>query len=336
MWPFTPKAAPALLDDIQHAAVDPGFAAVLADYSSRNGAERLALCLEGGGAKGRWQAGFFLRLEEIGLAHLVDVIAGTSVGGMNTLVAARYIVEGKLQQLVNVWRGITSNASVYRGALPTGVLGALQGLVAGKLNSPSWLDTRPLEQLVERELGGDYTALEAYVVATHYDTKKAMVLGPAYPATQRALATSAVPGAFPARKVDGIRGSFMDGGCVQNCPYPFLIEQAQATKLIVLYCDPDPADDALNVAAPTTVNTLTAAVASMMSVQSARAFDALEGIGQIRQLMGKSPIEMAHFYPSVPTGGMLEFGEHPELLQQGYDDAVKFLTVDKVRALLVP
>ena len=126
----------------------------------------------------------------------------------------------------------------------------------------------------------------------------------------------------------------MDGGCSQNCPYPFLLEGLQATKLIVLYCDPDPSKASIQTKAPTTLTTAAGALAALMQVQSDRAYSDLKSIEQIRSLMGLSPVEIQHFYPSVETGTLLDFGARPELLQKGYDDAVQYLTPEKVAALL--
>lgn len=332
---FRKKETPAPLPDLKRAPVSPEFLFVLQEYAGRRAGEKLALCLEGGGAKGRWQAGFMARAAEVGLLQLVDVAAGTSVGGLNALVMARYLDESpNLQKVVDVWRSIDRNEAIYLGKLPTDFWAAVRGLMAGKLNAASWLDVSPLLALVEKHLGG-FTEfrLPVYTVAADYVTKRARIFGPGTKASDMALATSAVPGAFPAHLVDGV--GHMDGGCSMNCPYPFLLEHEQATKIIVLYCDPDPNAVTKSSPAPSTLNTAAGALGALMQVQSDRAFSDLESIAQIRDLMKLSPVEIAHFYPSVETGTLLDFGGRPELLQQGYDDAVQFLTPEKLKALLV-
>jgi NTE family protein len=315
--------------------VDPGFAPVLAEYAARRKDERLALCCEGGGAKGRWQAGFLARAAEVGLLRFVDLAAGTSVGGLNALVASRYLDESPdLQAVAEVWRGITKDGDIYTGKLPTDFWAVVRGIMAGKLKAASWLDTAPLQALVKKHLGGhNDMAFPVYTVATDYASKSFRVLGPRVDAADRALATSAVPGAFPAHEVLGL--GMMDGGCSLNCPYPVLLERG-ATKLLVLYCDPDPMKVRRAVAPATTLNTLTGALAALMQAQSDRAYEELEAFAQIRDLMHLSPVEVAHFYPSAETGGLLEFGARLDLLQQGYDDAVRYLTPEKVRSLLEP
>lgn len=330
---FKKKAvAPSMFPDIKRVPVDPAFAPILAEYGAREDKETLALCFEGGGAKGRWQAGFEAYMAEIGLLALVDVMAGTSVGGLNALVTARYMLDSpNLQAVVDIWRAITSNSAVYNGQIPDGVLSGLKTVLSGRLGAVSLLDTAPLNALVQKHLGG-FTKfhIPVFVMATDYMTRSRKVLGPGTLATDMALATSAVPVAFPPHN-----GMFMDGGCVMNCPHTFLIDEQAATKVIILYCDPDPTKVPPTAVPPTTLATGTAAIAALFQVQSDRAFEDLEKIAQLRKLQGQDPIEFAHFYPSVPTGTLLEFGDHPELLQVGYDDAVKYLTPQKVKDLLI-
>lgn len=331
-WFTKKKDDQELLPDIKRVPVDPEFSAVLDEYSRREDRETLALCLEGGGAKGIWQAGFAARMAEVGLMAHVDVIAGTSVGGLNATVIARYMLESpNLQKLVDIWRGIKSNDAVYKGKVPDGVISGLKTVLSGRLSAPSLLDIAPLHELVNKHLAGyNKFHIPVYTVATDYVTKGMKVLGPGTPAVDMALATSAVPVCFPPHN-----GVYMDGGCVMNCPFPFLIDAEGATKVVVLYCDPDMSKLPATAPAPTSINTGTAALTAMFQVQSDRAYDDLERMAELRRLKGQDPIEIAHFYPSVPTGTLLEFGAHPELLQKGYDDAVKYLTPQKVKDLLV-
>lgn len=312
------------------------WAGLLDEYRSRRDKETFALCLEGGGAKGRWQAGFLARAAEVGLLHVVDVVAGTSVGGLNALCVGRYLDESPdLQALVDVWRGIDSDDKIYLGKLPTDFWSAVRGLMAGRLKAEGWLDVSPLRALAKRHLGGmTESRPPVYVVATDYATRKARVLGPDVDGYHRAMATSAVPGAFPAHPVEGAHQ--MDGGCSQNCPYPFLLDNIQATKLLVLYCDPDPEKVRADPKRPNALNTAVGALAALMQVQSDRAYSDLRSIAQIRELQGMTPIEIQHYYPSRETGGLLDFGAGHDLLQLGYDDAVKYLTPAKVRELLRP
>lgn len=331
-WMFKKKKEPDLLPPINRVPVDPEFAAVFAEYEKKAPQEKLALCLEGGGAKGKHQGGFLVRLGEIGFLKHVNVIAGTSVGGLNALITARYMGESAdMKAVEDVWRGVNKNSAVYLGEVPNSFSSIAKALISGKLTGESLLDVTPLRNLVHRHLG-NYTEFRVptFVVATSYTGKNEVILGPGTEAVNMALATSAVPGAFPAHL-----DQFMDGGCVQNCPYPFLIESQKATKIVVLYCDPDPSKMPIHTAKPTTINTGTAALASLFSVQSNLAFNTLEMISELRRLKGMDPIEIAHFYPSVPTGTLLDFGGNNDMLQRGYDDAVQFVTPAKLREFLL-
>jgi predicted acylesterase/phospholipase RssA len=334
MWPFSlfKKKLPDMLPDIVRQPVGPEYDAIWAEYDARAASEVLGLVCEGGGAKGRWQGGFMARAAELGLLKRVNVIAGTSVGGLNACVISRYMDQSpNLQAVVDIWRGIRSNSDIYNGEMPHDFMSGAKALLTGRLGGESLLDISPLRALVKKHLGGiqDFR-IPTFTVTTDYATKSIRVLGPGTPPEDMALATSAVPGAFPAHQAQ-----FMDGGCVMNCPYPFLLDAKGATKLVVLYCDADPSKVPTHADKPTTVSTGTAAIASLFSVQSNLAFEALEMTAELRKLRGESPIEIAHFYPSVPTGTLLEFGDHPELLQKGYDDAVQFLTPQKLRDLLI-
>lgn len=328
-----PKPKPKeLLPDIVRKPVSPEFAAILAEYAKQASGEKLALCLEGGGAKGRWEMGFLAWMADIGLLPYIQVIAGTSVGGLNAVTTARYMKSSpNLQAGVDIWRGISQNSDIYLGEMPNDFGSIARALLSGKLTGASLLDVAPLRALAQKHFGG-LTSLDipVFVVATDYITKSKVVLGPGTPVVDMALATSAVPGAFPAHD-----GRYLDGGCVENCPYPYLLEAQGATKVIVLYCDPDPSKQPQTAEKPTTINTGTAAIASLFSVQSNLAFEVLELTAEVRKLRGEDPIELAHFYPSVPTGTLLDFGSNTAMLQCGYDDAVRFLTPEKLRGFLL-
>ena len=338
MWPFSlfskkeekPKA---LLPDIKRAPVDPEFKLVWEEYDSRRSKEKMALCLEGGGAKGRWQAGVLARFSEIGLLPRLDVISGTSVGGLNALVTARYMNESPgLQDVVDIWRGISKNSDIYLGEMPTtGVWAAVKALTTGKLGAPSLLDVSPLHALVKKHLEG-FTGFDipVHVITTDYVTKKMRVLGPGILATDMALATSAVPGAFPAHQ-----GKFLDGGCSMNNSHSFLVDTCGATKIVVLYVDPDPSTIPPTAPAPTSVTTGEAAIAALFQVQSDMAYTALEAVVETRKLKGLSPLEVMHYYPEKPNGDLLQFGGNLPSLQAGYDTAVKYLTPAKLREFLV-
>ncbi len=330
MWPFDSQKTPDMLPDIQRKPVDGWFTPVLADYEARRGTEKVGLCLGGGGAKGAWQAGFLARMEEVGALKFVDIIAGTSVGGLNSLILGRYWSgNGPGRALANVWRGIRGNSDIYNGTVPDGFLSGAWALIRGKLNGPSFLDVSPLEAMCKKHLlGYSKFPIPVYVMTTSYQSKQKVVMGPGTQADFMARATSAVPVMFPA-----YAGDYMDGACRDNVPFDFLLENG-VTKLVVLYCDPDASKVGFSSAKATSLTTGTAAIEALYNVQEEVAYRELENMGKIRELSGLDPIEVAHFYPSQPTGSLLQFTESGRLLQQGYDDACTYLTPDKVKAFL--
>ncbi len=331
-WPFGWFAKKdELLPDINRVPLSPEISGIIEEYRGRRGKERLGLCLAGGGAKGAWQVGFLSRAAEVGLLGCVDVMAGTSVGGLNCLLASKYVALTPVEAgkaLTSVWRGVRGNADIYRGSVPDGFMSGAWSLIQGKLSGLSFLDVTPLDNLCKKELAGAPLQVPVYVVTTDYTTKGKRVLGPGEDPVRMARATSSVPVMFPAYE-----GSFLDGACRDNVPFDFLLEDG-ITKLVVLYCDPDASKVPQTSEKPTSINTGVAALAALYNVQEEGAYRELENIQTIRKLSGLDPIEVAHFYPSCDTGGLLQFTQTGRLLQAGYDDAVTYLTPEKVRQFL--
>ena len=330
MFGWFAKKAPEMFPDINRVPVDSAIPPVIQEYESRRSAEKLGLCLEGGGAKGGWQAGIVARIAEIGLLDKVDVIVGTSVGGMNAAVISRYMGESpNMQAVVDIWRGITSNAAIYKGEMPSSFYTGLKTLIGGGLGAASLLDNSPQYDLVNKHLGGDVpSARPVHVITTDYITRTLRVLGPDASPVDQALATSAVPVAFPPYK-----GKYMDGGAVENCGVDLLLDLG-CTKILVLYLSPDPSVMPVTAPLPNSINTGVAAIGAMFQVQSDKTFEKLEQIQVLRKIQGKDPIEVLHEYPEADLGDLLQFGAHPENLQNGYNCGVKYLTVDKVREFL--
>lgn len=293
--------------------------------------ERLGLVLAGGGAKGRWQAGFLAFLSQLGLLQEVDVVAGTSVGGLNSLLVAKY--RDEFEKAITVWENIRSNKDVYDGSLPRGGWSALLLVLAGKLTGESVLSNTPLRLLADK-LFGQYRAqsdmlIPAYVVTTDRTDGSSVVLGPLSNPVDMAISTSSVPAAFPA-----YNNVYMDGGCSMNVPFPVIIEQGKATKVIVLYCDPDRTNALRKVEPPTVLSNGLAAINALFNVQEELSWKLLDGMQHVRKAEGLDPIEFAQFYPSAETGQLLEFS-NLDVLQKGYDDAVRFVTEEKLRAFLL-
>ncbi len=60
---------------------------------------KLGLCFAGGGARGSYQVGVAMGLEELGILSLVEAYSGTSIGAVN----AAFIATKPLADLANIW-----------------------------------------------------------------------------------------------------------------------------------------------------------------------------------------------------------------------------------------
>ena len=110
-----------------------------------------ALVLSGGGSKGAWQAGAISHLMG-DLGRRYDVLAGTSVGALNSSFLAHFpIGEEKAASdgLLEIWNTIKPG-DVYRKWY-YGILGIVPFVLPRWLGGkPSMYDSRPLRRLVER------------------------------------------------------------------------------------------------------------------------------------------------------------------------------------------
>ena len=63
----------------------------------------IGFALEGGGAKGAYQAGAYIALIQNGIKP--DIIAGTSIGSLNAALMA----QGDIKKLVDLWLNTTTD-----------------------------------------------------------------------------------------------------------------------------------------------------------------------------------------------------------------------------------
>lgn len=309
------------------------FVEILAEYiSNYKSKEVLGLVSSGGGSKGAYEIGFYAYMAQIGFLPMVDVLAGASVGTLNSLLVAEFI--DNFQGAVDVWRNIDSNAKVFDGTMPSDALSALWAAVKGKFTGPSLVTTGPLQTVVQG-LFGKYRAQSemkrpVWAVTCDRADSKALILRPDSRPVDQALASSAVPCAFPA-----YMDAYMDGGVCANVPYNVAIEEGKATKVIVLYCNPDDSNAMKRVSPPSVVVNGMAALSALFNQQEALIYHILELEQELRKVKGDDPIEFMQFYPSASTGdSFLAFGT-PGLLQLGYDDARKYLTPAKLKEFLL-
>lgn len=108
--------------------------------------QNTALVLSGGGAKGAFQAGALEVLRESGFRF--DVISGMSVGSLNGAMLAT----GQLEELIDVWHGITADKVLRKKSLASLAFRFLR-YKAGLGKPPvSRYTNGPLRELMEQHL----------------------------------------------------------------------------------------------------------------------------------------------------------------------------------------
>jgi NTE family protein len=319
------------------------YAAVLNLYRNTK-AGKLAITCVGGGAKGEWQAGFLYFMWQIGLLSLVDLFTGTSVGGLNSLLASLFIAD--YQKALDVWRGIGANSDVYNGQLPSsGIFSILRNLPKLFSNSPSLLDPSPLEAIAK----GVFTDLRAsqlprpvFTVADNRVPNRRVVLGHDTEGTDRhqddlcvdmALATSRVPCAFPPYRYKDML--LFDGAVYNNIPVDLAIEKG-ASKVFVLFCDPDPDLHPVEDSGNTILGNGLTMLNNLYQQHEMEMWRSLE-LREAEQAKHGGPVQnYGKFYPSRATGSLLDFERKgsSDIMQLGYDDARKYLTPEKLSTIL--
>lgn len=210
-----------------------------------------ALVLSGGGARGAYEAGVLHGIAHIlgrphGVPVIFDLIAGTSVGAINATYLASKAHRGDLgvDELIAMWTGL----SVRKHIRPR--LRVLRGR--------SLLKVEPFEGIVQR--GVDWPALRTnissgvlrglFLAALHIDSGRTTIFADVSPetdfvpsadprrvavrdriTTDHVLASAAIPGVFPPRRVGD--GMFYDGGLRFNTPMSPVL-RAGAERIVVV------------------------------------------------------------------------------------------------------
>jgi NTE family protein len=174
----------------------------------------VALILSGGGAKGAWEAGVAAALIERGVP--VRLVAGSSAGALN----AAMVADGRLDRLQALWRTVTREqvytlrpSVVLSGLLP-GVLTLLALDRAGSL-----LDPAPLRALITEAIDLERiraSPVELLIVATDLLRYDKRAFDNRTVSVDALMAATAVPGAFPPVRVDGV--PLVDGGLTGRAP----------------------------------------------------------------------------------------------------------------------
>jgi predicted acylesterase/phospholipase RssA len=301
--------------------------------------KKLALVLPGGGACGRWQLGVLAYLYEVGILAKVDLICGTSVGGLNALLVGKYA--DRFESAIAMWADIKSNKDVFDGMLQVrpGFMAFFDalGLIGQTFKTNGGrclLKPTGLYKVLDREFGEIVLKdLQKHVIITTTDmsTGKRLLFDshdlPGLNASVVAKCTSAIPLAFPAVEyhTNGFYDVCVDGGLGRNNPVAVAIEQG-ADRILLIGTGPDvyPRKDIKN-------NVMDIAMRMsdvIMHTFEEEAWEEKDDYEQKRKIDPSLPeIKFLDIYPAESTGSALEFG-NVEQFQKGRDFALLNLPAD--------
>lgn len=188
-----------------------------------------ALVLSGGGSKGAFQAGVLKSLVDRGFTW--DVIAGVSVGALNGAFIAQFPKEEQaegVRKLVEFWKEIEGDKSIFRRWFPFGKLHALW--------KGSMYDTSPITKKVKATLDAEAlktSGVKLIVGAVCLESGEYRAIQGSEPDIHEwVLASAAFPVAFPPRKIDG--KSWVDGGVRDITPITDVLDMGASEIDVVL------------------------------------------------------------------------------------------------------
>ncbi len=281
-----------------------------------------ALVMPGGGGRGAYQVGVAKALFERGLEF--DLAFGTSIGGIN----ATFMAQGSMARLEDMWCTIRGK-DVF--SLPSApqigrlVLGHKLGL----------LDTRPLEELLRREV--DLQKLKTSRMKIGWCTTdlcsletRLLTIDDIVSTNELIdvlMATSAIPMAFPPRHIQG-HGLWVDGGLVRNTPVETAIQMgADEVYMVLLH------PEKINVCPVNMFEVLVRCLdivleaSARKEIETAELYNRLLAAGS-EESRGRKNVVIRVFQPRKPVNTtLLEI--HPErsrrLIKQGYEEANEIL-----------
>jgi NTE family protein len=207
---------------------------------------KLSLALQGGGSFGAFTWGVLERLLEEPDCEF-DAISGASVGAVNAaLVACGLIVDGRegaRKLLGRFWNRVTNEAS-FRSLMLIGGFSSVGSSVAfgPTLQSGRFdpLDLDPLRRALQKDI--DFEALRAsvcpklLVAATRIRDGRQQIFRNADITADTLLASTCPPLVHCAVEIDG--ESYWDGGFGGNPPVVSLVQDSEATDVLVVQVTP--------------------------------------------------------------------------------------------------
>jgi len=185
---------------------------------------KIGLVFSGGGGKGAYEIGVWKALEEFGIAENISVVSGTSVGALNAALFA----QGCYQTAEEAWLGISPSDILHinieqivkllislglPGSNVTRLVGLLRTGIFSRAGLSRIIDTYLDKGLVQRKGRTAFAhctrvPFQGHTFSLCGETKERM--------KEILLASSAIPGAFGAQRIDG--HSYIDGFFTSNTP----------------------------------------------------------------------------------------------------------------------
>ena len=261
-----------------------------------------AFVLSGGASLGAVQVGMLRALAEAGVWP-PDLLIGTSVGAINAAYVASHPDAAALDGLAEIWRHLRR-----RDIFPARPLGGLLGFLG---RSDHLVSAAGLRRLIDGHL--TFTELEdapipLHVVATEI-TSGAEVILSSGPAADAILASAAIPGVFPPRRI-GDR-VFIDGGVADNTPLSGAVQLGADTVYVLPASYPCP----LGAPPPTALGVIVHAINLMVHERLITDVARYEAQCQLRVVPPLCPLSISP----------VDFGHSGELIERAYRTTSQWL-----------
>lgn len=207
------------------------------------GKKKFSVVLGGGGAKGAFEAGVLLALEEAGLNDQIVMVSGTSIGALNGAV----FVQDGAEALVKLWRELDPEKEVLKKWIPflPHSLNALYGMLFKKgLMKPDNFHDLVRSKVDAEKLAADDTRYCA--VSVNYETLETVYAEagkvPDEMLSEYIIASANLWLIFPLFEIDG--EYYTDGGVRVPFPLRHSIETSGVKNHILVI--PDTGNESTN------------------------------------------------------------------------------------------
>lgn len=322
----------------------PEFIDILNEFAKlkKENKEKLVLVLPGGGSRGRWQFGVIYWLYQIGVLNYIDLICGTSVGGLNALLTAKNI--NNMKNALDVWLSIKNNSNIYDGMFKFTNLFDFAGMTSQIIKDNKGkciIYPKGLYRLIDNYFCDmclkDLSCKVSITTTTLCNGEMQEInsdVNPNFKVALLAKLTSAIPVIFPSIEFESDLG--VDGGLGRNNPVALAIKHG-ATKIILI----GTTSDKIQIKK---INNNIIDVASRLESVIMHIFEeyAWDEVEQYKRLSILDPnryptIEFLDIYPKNNEeceNDVLNFTK-VETLQNGYNNAIKNITPQILKNFLL-